>query len=132
MYTTHGHHIPGTTETDTNPNTITRCGGVRLCRACTNEAVDIYLEMLSDAAEADTSSSLMPYEVVYRPTGRPEKPDDLWLGAHVVGTTIRMPDGHCWTIRVASPDGRYWAMLTHEETLSIMMRKASFAFKENR
>lgn len=37
MYTSHGHHIPGTV-LDDNPPPIARCGGPGLCDACSKEA----------------------------------------------------------------------------------------------
>lgn len=38
MYTSHGHHIPGTEYTEPTPNTKARCGAVGLCKECTKDA----------------------------------------------------------------------------------------------
>lgn len=40
MYTSHGHHIPGTTEDAEGP-VPDRCGGIRSCRQCNDEAVQM-------------------------------------------------------------------------------------------
>lgn len=37
MYTSHGHHIPGT-DFDNIPPLATMCGGVPFCRECHKEA----------------------------------------------------------------------------------------------
>lgn len=36
-YTTHGHHIPGTTK-EGRPDKVARCGGPGLCKTCSMEA----------------------------------------------------------------------------------------------
>lgn len=38
MYTTHGHHIPGTTKDENFPEQVARCGGPSLCSQCSREA----------------------------------------------------------------------------------------------
>lgn len=38
MYTSHGHHIPGT-DKDDNPPVADPCGGVENCSQCINETV---------------------------------------------------------------------------------------------
>jgi hypothetical protein len=37
MYTTHGHHIPGTA-IEEKPESVARCGGYLVCRECAVEA----------------------------------------------------------------------------------------------
>lgn len=37
-YTSHGHHIPFTRETEPKPDRVARCGGVGLCPVCAKEA----------------------------------------------------------------------------------------------
>ena len=37
MYTTHGHHIPGTA-IEEKPESVARCGGYLVCRECAIEA----------------------------------------------------------------------------------------------
>jgi len=38
-YTSHGHHIPFTSLANEKPTKVVRCGGVRICPACTIEAL---------------------------------------------------------------------------------------------
>jgi len=40
VYTTHGHHIPGTI-LDERPIQLARCGGIRTCRECQREAAEV-------------------------------------------------------------------------------------------
>lgn len=37
VYTTHGHHIPGTVKGGDHPYGVARCGGVGVCKVCTDE-----------------------------------------------------------------------------------------------
>lgn len=43
MFTSHGHHIPGTVldDTDDNQRNVARCGGPGLCAECSQEAVKV-------------------------------------------------------------------------------------------
>jgi len=41
MYTSHGHHIPGTVLESVRPIRVARCGGVSLCKVCKSEAENI-------------------------------------------------------------------------------------------
>lgn len=51
MYTTHGHHIPGTT-TENPPEKIQRCGGPGLCGPCSNQT----LRHITHALKAEQST----------------------------------------------------------------------------
>lgn len=37
-HTSHGHHIPGTTGADFKPTFVARCGGIKMCSRCIQEA----------------------------------------------------------------------------------------------
>lgn len=44
-YTKHGHHIPGTVKNGSlGSQTVARCGGVRLCKECIDDAAHVYLD----------------------------------------------------------------------------------------
>lgn len=52
MYTSHGHHIPGTIKNDDRPAQVTRCGGPGLCQVCMKEAQKAMTEPNEDLVEA--------------------------------------------------------------------------------
>lgn len=49
-FTSHGHHIPFTSLGDERPESVARCGGVRICKTCTMEAAH-HVPALKDAAK---------------------------------------------------------------------------------
>lgn len=51
-FTTHGHHIPGTTM-GTPPNQRARCGGVERCPKCKSEVSEFHFEGLRTNKPAD-------------------------------------------------------------------------------
>jgi hypothetical protein len=55
MYTSHGHHIPGTVKkcVDFQPKNPKRCGGVKHCRVCMSET-EASNEILSRAPVTKT------------------------------------------------------------------------------
>lgn len=53
MYTSHGHHIPGTVKETPGPTHRARCGGTRMCRVCMSE-VDASHEIMSKAPKTET------------------------------------------------------------------------------
>lgn len=52
MYTSHGHHIPGTIKNDDRPAQVARCGGPGLCKVCMKEAQKAMNEPNEDLVEA--------------------------------------------------------------------------------
>ena len=54
MYTSHGHHIPGTINNDDRPAQVARCGGPGLCKVCMKEAQKFYGGERLTMANVDT------------------------------------------------------------------------------
>ena len=52
MYTSHGHHIPGTIKNDDSPAQVARCGGPGLCQVCMKEAQKAMTEPNEELVEA--------------------------------------------------------------------------------
>lgn len=50
-FTSHGHYIPGTPVTNDPPENRARCGGVRICLKCKNEAVEMIMKNLKELTE---------------------------------------------------------------------------------
>lgn len=62
MYTSHGHHIGGTTKGTTLPsNAVARCGGPKLCDQCFGEALAVNSQ--KQAADAGGSMFMSPYQM---------------------------------------------------------------------
>ena len=54
MYTSHGHHIPGTIKNNDRPAQVARCGGPGLCKVCMKEVQKFYGGERPTMANVDT------------------------------------------------------------------------------
>lgn len=67
MYTSHGHHIPGTdTKSDEPRPPVHRCGGPRLCKTCAVESINVLSEELSKRNTPDKPED--PFDIAVGPT----------------------------------------------------------------
>ena len=88
MYTSHGHHIPGTIKNDDRPEQVARCGGPRICKVCMREAMTEPNDDLGEATRGITGVVLalqarfgrLPTEdeVVGFLFGSEEQRNDIW------------------------------------------------------
>lgn len=58
-FTSHGHYIPGTPVTNDPPENRARCGGVKICRKCNEEAVTVLEAQLKKLREETESNKAM-------------------------------------------------------------------------
>ncbi|QFG09175.1 hypothetical protein PBI_SPORTO_70 [Arthrobacter phage Sporto] len=61
MYTSHGHHIGGTTKGSLPANMVARCGGPKLCDVCFREALQVNTQLQSE--KAGGSMFMSPYQM---------------------------------------------------------------------
>lgn len=61
MYTSHGHHIGGTTKGQLPSNIVARCGGPKLCDQCFGEALTVNTHRQRE--EAGGSMFMSPYQM---------------------------------------------------------------------
>ena len=61
MYTSHGHHIGGTTKGELPSNVVARCGGPKLCNQCFSEALAFNTQKQTEAAGG--SMFMSPYQM---------------------------------------------------------------------
>lgn len=96
MYTSHGHHIPGT-PLDPPAKSVARCGGPRICRKCSAE---VDLESIKRVATSTT-----PKEPPGDPIGNGLRAAHRHIGhnnwvsvAKTAGIPTNVIENTCWSV----------------------------------
>ena len=83
-FTSHGHHIPGTTQDDTDDNqrNVVQCGGPQWCRECQMEAGILRDQEYPWMSKADVEESMKAPDELWKPVN---KIISLTIGVHSIG-----------------------------------------------